>query len=310
MCRIGKIKNSNVAGVNLSGIGIFVNQSIKNKKDDAQTTTSAKVYAIGIVRGWTMFWVIVSVLLSIAAIIFCIAALYRNIKDDNLGYDYLGVIVGILALFITFVVAWQIWATIATKEDIKKVTKVADKLDTLEVELNKQRTLFENRNLEIKHLIDAHARLHEAENTEDLGSKYILYIEAIEKLIQSKMDISYEQFENARYGLMSTVNAFQDLKDIDEIEDFINRESEYEWHYKQLMSLLDKRSDEINRLRRQLTNLKDFRDTAIADMKKSDIGKRIEQRAAKRKKEIEAEEKRLREKKAAREASDAKSDKA
>lgn len=307
MCRIGKIKNSNVAGVNLSGIGIFVNQSIKNKKDDAQTTTSAKVYAIGIVRGWTMFWVIVSVLLSIAAIIFCIAALYRNIKDDNLGYDYLGVIVGILALFITFVVAWQIWATIATKEDIKKVTEAADKLDTLEVELNKQRTLFENRNLEIKHLIDAHARLHEAENTEDLGSKYILYIEAIEKLIQSKMDISYEQFENARYGLMSTVNAFSELKDINEIEDFINREREYEWHYKQLMSQLKIHSDDMNRLRRQLSDLRDFRATAIAVMKKSDIGKHIERIAAEREKEMRELEKSLREKYAKPEATSDKS---
>lgn len=132
MCRIGKIKNSNVAGVNISGIGIFVNQSIENKRVDEQTKTSAKVYVIGIVRCWTMFWVIVAVLLSIAAIIFCIAALYRKIEDDNPGYDYLGVIVGILALFITFVVAWNIWATITTKEEIKEVTEAANKLDTLE----------------------------------------------------------------------------------------------------------------------------------------------------------------------------------
>ena len=121
MCGIRKIKNSNVAGVNLSGIGIFVNQSIENKNDDAQTTTSAKVYAIGVVRGWTMFWVILSSLLSIAAIIFCIAALYRKIEDDNPGYDYLGVIIGVLALFITFLVAWQIYNTIDANRKISSI---------------------------------------------------------------------------------------------------------------------------------------------------------------------------------------------
>lgn len=139
MCRIGKIKNGNVAGVNLSGIGIFVNQSIENKKDDAQTTTSAKVYAIGIVRGWTMFWVIVSSLLSIGAIAFCCACLPRIVSDINPHYDYLGIVIGVLALFITFLVAWNIWATITTKEDVKEMKQTADKLNIIEEQVKSLR---------------------------------------------------------------------------------------------------------------------------------------------------------------------------
>lgn len=229
------------------------------------------------------------------AIVFSIAALLRH---DNWDCEIspAGFVIATLSALITFVVAWQIWTTIASKEEIKKATEAMDKIEKLEASLTAQRNLFSQRNLEIRHLIDAHARLHEAENTEDLGGKYILYIEAIEKLIQSKMDISYEQFENARAGLMSTVNAFQGLKDIDEIEDFISREREYEWYYKHLMSQLKTHSDDIDRLRRQLTDLRDFRAAAIADMKKSDIGKRIERMAAEREKEMRELEKSLHEK--------------
>lgn len=38
-------------------------------------------------------------------------------------FDYLGLIIGILALMITFVVAWQIWATIDSKNEIKSIHK-------------------------------------------------------------------------------------------------------------------------------------------------------------------------------------------
>lgn len=227
-----------------------------------------------------------------------------RLSEDS---SYFSVIVAVLGILVTVLITWQIWQTIISRREVEKATKTANRLNKLESELNRQRNLYESRNLEIKHLIDAHARLHEAENTEDLGSKYILYIEAIEKLIQSKMDISYDQFENARYGLMSTVNAFQGLKDIDEIEDFINREREYEWYYKQLMSLLKTRKDDIDRLHRQLSDLRDFRVSAIAEMKKSDIGKRIERLAAEREKEMQELEKSLREKYAQPEATPNKS---
>lgn len=214
----------------------------------------------------------------------------------------MGVIVAVLGILITALITWQIWQTIISRREVEKVTDATEKLKKLDTELRMQKSLLENRNLEIIHLIDAHARLHEAENESDLSYKYILYAEAIMLLIQSNVNMSYEQFENARTGLMSTVNAFQGLKDLDEIEDFINGERDYERYYQILMSLLTKRSEEIDKLRRQLTSQREFRSRAIADMRNSNIGKRIKRRATKLKRDMQEYEKRLREKIAAREA--------
>lgn len=133
MYKIRKIKDSNVAGVNLSGVGIFVNQSIDNKKNETQTqsTLSTKIYAIGAVKGWTMFWVIISSVLSVAAIICCIVSFPREESALNKNFDYIGLIVGILALLVTFLVSWQIYSTIKAKDELKETQKeIKDNFET------------------------------------------------------------------------------------------------------------------------------------------------------------------------------------
>lgn len=62
----------------------------------------------------------VAIIFSIAAIIMSICSLARN-NERVLGFDYLGVIVGILALLVTFLVAWQIWQTINAQRKIKEI---------------------------------------------------------------------------------------------------------------------------------------------------------------------------------------------
>lgn len=78
-----------------------------------------------------------SIIFSIAAIIMSIAALADThprtlYSDDNktiiLGFDYIGVIVAILALLVTFLVAWQIYNSIDSKDRIKEVERKVHKL--------------------------------------------------------------------------------------------------------------------------------------------------------------------------------------
>lgn len=56
-------------------------------------------------------------LLSIALAIYA----PRVVKDHNLGFDYMGVIVGILALLVTLLVAWQIYNTIRSTHQIERI---------------------------------------------------------------------------------------------------------------------------------------------------------------------------------------------
>lgn len=70
--------------------------------------------------------IVVAILFSLAAIIMSICSLARN-NERVLGFDYLGVIVGILALMVTFLVVFQIWQTIASREQLKNLDERIEK---------------------------------------------------------------------------------------------------------------------------------------------------------------------------------------
>ncbi len=230
-----------------------------------------------------------SIIFSLAAIIMSIVALAhthpRSLYSDNsktvvLGFDYIGVIVAILALLVTFLVAWQIWQTIASKEDIREMKKTAEKLEELERSLEAQRNLFNQHNLEIKNLIDAHAKISEAEKIKDLHIKYTTYAEALDLLLQSNVGVNYEQFDNILYGLNGIIGKLSDINNLsfEEIWNILESEKVFEWHCKQIMSRLEKRSDEIDELKRKLNLIRELREGVISDIKQSEKGKAIAQK--------------------------------
>jgi hypothetical protein len=67
----------------------------------------------------------VAIIFSIAAIIMSICSLARN-NERVLGFDYLGVIVGILALLVTFLVGWQIAQTLISREHLRNLDSKID----------------------------------------------------------------------------------------------------------------------------------------------------------------------------------------
>lgn len=93
----------------------------------------------------------VSIAAFLAALIALGVSTPRLIKTDNcgnvdLGFDYLGVIVALLALMVTLMVGWNIWQTIDAKnaiKDFEEKTKnyeqdLQNKVDAVKTELQGQ----------------------------------------------------------------------------------------------------------------------------------------------------------------------------
>lgn len=67
---------------------------------------------------WAIIFSLVAIVMSICAL----AHKYpREYGEGKLGFDYLGIIVGILALLVTFLVAWQIAQTLISKEQLNNL---------------------------------------------------------------------------------------------------------------------------------------------------------------------------------------------
>ena len=63
-----------------------------------------------------------SLILSIIALVFSIISLgVACYRTDNLGFDYLGVIVGVLAILVSILMAWQLYKYSAWKDTINEV---------------------------------------------------------------------------------------------------------------------------------------------------------------------------------------------
>ncbi|MGM9805855.1 MAG: hypothetical protein ACI3Z7_05405 [Candidatus Aphodosoma sp.] len=91
-----------------------------------------------------------SIIFSLAAIIMSIVALAdthprvlysANGKTVVLGFDYIGVIVGILALLVTCLVAWNIWQVFDTKNTVRKAEEASEKIQEFEKEIERNKNI-------------------------------------------------------------------------------------------------------------------------------------------------------------------------
>lgn len=90
-------------------------------------------------------WIIaVAIFLSVVAIILSIITLCSVYPNKDLGFDYLGIIVGMFALLITILIGWQIFSMINFKEAQKEAQDIS----------NKTLIEYEKSKLEIKKLVE------------------------------------------------------------------------------------------------------------------------------------------------------------
>lgn len=75
---------------------------------------------------------IVNLILCFMAIVLSIIAISRTCyRTVELGFDYLGIIVGILAILVTFLVGWNIYSVVDTNNKTKEMKSEIDILKTI-----------------------------------------------------------------------------------------------------------------------------------------------------------------------------------
>lgn len=134
--------------------------------------------------------------LSITAIICSIVAICVSLPStQELGIDYIGVIVGILSFLVTILIGWQIYNAIIIEKKIKEETGKLKKeiSDYLENDNGKRDSL----SMYVLGL--THARIALIEN--DYEDAFACFINALHSVIQ--IDENEECIENALHGVHS-----------------------------------------------------------------------------------------------------------
>lgn len=127
---IGDINNSIVRNVNSATINDEKIKSDKRNCDD-NISNNSKWH----IKYW---YIIISVLSLVTNILLVCFAFPRVIREDNIGFDYLGIIVGVLSLLITILIGWNIY----TMVDFNRKTKEMER--KVEREIRNIKTEYQN----------------------------------------------------------------------------------------------------------------------------------------------------------------------
>lgn len=89
-------------------------------------------------------WAIASLIISPIALILGAISFFRSYpRSENLGFDYIGLLVGILAILVTILIAWQIYNTIGIDARVKEVEMMQAELKTELENAKRKRELSE-----------------------------------------------------------------------------------------------------------------------------------------------------------------------
>lgn len=167
---VGNIIADNVANVNSDS---SVNIEMQDVGDEKAYNKKCHFYKVAIS--------FLSLVVFLQLIILSIYA-PRVITGNSLGFDYLGVIVAILALLVTFLVAWQIYKTIEVKREMELAAAESRKAKRL---VNKCRGDIER--LRLQHL--GVIKLMQGEVEQSNGKYYdasLSYIDAAKEYAKAR----------------------------------------------------------------------------------------------------------------------------
>lgn len=113
----GDINNSSVSDINQ----LTYTENVQYSKEPSKNVYNTSVKCL------IRTCVIVSILSLVLNIVLVGCKFPRRVSEDNLVFDYIGIIVGIFALLVTVLMAWNIFAIIDIKGIEMKVHKYIDK---------------------------------------------------------------------------------------------------------------------------------------------------------------------------------------
>ena len=99
---------------------------------------------------------------------------FPRIIDSNLGFDYMGIIVGILSLLVTVLVGWNIFNTLEFKKELEQIKKNSEEKEKM---LKKLKEEIEKTLKELKEEIDDNFEEYSCKGYEilaDISKEFII----------------------------------------------------------------------------------------------------------------------------------------
>lgn len=207
----------------------------------------------------SVFWICVILTMAMAFAALMIALPRVCDIHSSINFDYQTMIVTIFGIFITALIGWQIWATIISRDEIRRIQEAADRITRLETELDTQRNIFTRRNFELQELVEAHVRMNNAINASFHSESYAHLANAIIHFLNSNVSLQYRPLLQALLGLSNALVLLESEGDEEDISSFLEDTSDYDELYDDIVAAIHRREEDIREIHRGIIGIREDR---------------------------------------------------
>ena len=183
------------------------------------------------------------VFLSVSSFVFAIIALCKTCYR-GLGFDYIGVIVGVLTILVTTLLGWQIYNAIEIKKKVRKALLKTERIEkTLRYDLNK----IEDQVKESRFLANSVIKFLKAQQNLGYNDKTLFYLDTLvtlkylllSNIRKLKLEGENELYEDCLFDLDGCIQDLEKEQNKIIVRLFNNYHSLCDELYSSIFSILD-----------------------------------------------------------------------
>lgn len=168
------------------------------------------------------------------------------------------ILISALGVLVTFLVAWQIWQTMASREEIRKAMKTADDLIVLKSEMENSFNSAMASITRTREIIKAETLKQMADNETIRTAGYRIYLDAILHYLKAREEIINDGFQDCLANIESILDNADNFTDFDK-EIFIREKHLHNDLYHEILQNVNQEIDHLNTFRNHITEIHDKR---------------------------------------------------
>lgn len=157
-----------------------------------------------------------------------------------------------MGIMVTALVGWQVFNAIENYKTLRRMDRLLSRFE------------HSNRLLEVqdqrgRNLIEAFAEARKGDAESILSAKYMCYLNSIHLFILANVPAAYQYLTQVELNLSNTLNLLEHSTDPASQRMFIDSTNGYENMYRQIMTLIHQRQEDLEALHERITHYRDER---------------------------------------------------
>lgn len=161
-------------------------------------------------------------------------------------------IADIFSILVTVLIGWQVFNAIENHKTLRR-------MDRLQSRFERSNRLLELQDQRAMDLLEAFAQDRKGDNEDELSAKYMCYLNAIHLFVKANVPGANLNLSDAEYKLEQTLSAIENSKNSFSRRVFISHIPTYEDTFREIMTFIHQRQEDLTALHTRMTRLRDER---------------------------------------------------